>query len=82
MPSIPQMAAFHKFCQQVSFSVLEQISPREVVAGLLSQDQAWEQRERKLNHLFLVYLLIAWSLSRSSLRAVCDRLLRPLRAPR
>ncbi len=80
MPSIPQMAAFHKFCQQLSFSVLEQIYPREVVAGVLSQDQAWEQRERKLNHLFLVYLLIVWSLSaRSSLRMVCDRLLRPLR---
>ncbi len=79
MPSIPQIAAFHKFCQQLSFSVLEQIYPREVVTCLLSQDQAWEQRERKLNHLFLVYLLIAWSLSRSSLRAVCDRLLRPLR---
>ena len=80
MPSITQMAAFHKFCQQLSFSVLEQIYPREVVASLLSQDQAWEQRERKLNHLFLVYLLIVWSLSaRSSLRMVCDRLLRPLR---
>jgi hypothetical protein len=80
MPSIPQMAACHKFCQQLSFSVLEQIYPREVVAGVLSQDQAWEQRERKLNHLFLVYLLIVWSLSaRSSLRLVCDRLLRPLR---
>src|SRR5258708_12832568 len=74
MPSIPQMAAFHKFCQQLSFSVLEQIYPREVVAGVLSQDQAWEQRERKLNHLFLVYLLILWSLSaRSSLRMCCDR---------
>src|SRR5260370_6941306 len=80
MPSIPQMAAFHKFCQQLSFSVLEQIYPREVVASVLSQDQAWEQRERKLNHLFLVYLLIVWSLSaRSSLRMVCARLLRPLR---
>ncbi len=80
MPGIPQMAAFHKFCQQLSFSVLEQIYPREVVAGVLSQDQAWEQRERKLNHLFLVYLLIVCSLSaRSSLRMVCDRLLRPLR---
>src|SRR5260370_14626527 len=79
MPSIPQMAAFHKFCQQLSFSVLEQIYPREVVAGVLSQDQAWEQRERKLNHLFLVYLLIVWSLSaRSSLRMVCDRVVGPL----
>ena len=68
MASIPQLAAFHKFCQQLSFSVLEEIYPREVVASLLSQDQAWEQRERKLNHLFL---LIVWSLSaRSSLREV------------
>jgi hypothetical protein len=74
------MTALHKFCQQLSFSVLEQIYPREVVTRLLSQDHAWEQRERKLNHLFLLYLLIVWSLSaRSSLRAACDRLLRPLR---
>jgi hypothetical protein len=74
------MAAFHKFCHQLSFAVLEEIYPREVVASLLSQEQAWEQRERKLNQLVLVYLLIVWSLSaRGSLRGVCDRLLRPLR---
>lgn len=80
MPSIPQMADCHTFCQQLSFSVLEEIYPREVVAGVLTEDRAWEQRERKLNHLFLIYLLLIWSLSaRSSLRAVCDRLLRPLR---
>ena len=80
MPSISEMAPFHKFCQQLSFSVLEELYPREVVASVLSEDQAWEQRERKLNHLFLVYLLIVWSLSvRGSLRAVCDRRLRPLR---
>lgn len=80
MSSIPQLTALHKFCQQLSFSVLEEIYPREVVASLLYQDRAWEQRERKLNHLFVVYLLILWSLSaRSSLRAACDRLLRPLR---
>ena len=41
MPSISQIAAFHKFCQQLSFWVLEQIYPREVVACLLSQDQGW-----------------------------------------
>src|SRR5260370_37042427 len=80
MPSIPQMAAFHKFCQQLSFSVVDQSYAREVVGDVLSQDQAWEQRERKLNHLFLVYLLIVWSLSaHSSLLMGCDRPLRPLR---
>ena len=80
MPSIPQMATCYQFCQELSFSVLEQIYPRAVVAYVLSQEQSWERRERKLNHLFLVYLLIVWSLSvRSSLRSVCDRLLRPLR---
>jgi hypothetical protein len=54
MPSIPQMADCHKFCQQLSFSMLEEIYPREVVADRLTEDQAWEQRERKLNHLFLI----------------------------
>jgi hypothetical protein len=64
----------------LTFSVLEQLYPREVGSFLLSQDQAEEHRDRKLNHLVMVYLLIAWSLmARSALRRVCDRLGRALR---
>jgi len=79
-PRIPQIAPLNKLCQLVTFSVLEEVYPREQIAALLSQDQAWEQRERKLNQLIMVYLLIAWSLmARCSLRRAYDRLLRPLR---
>src|SRR6185437_5186468 len=80
MTSIPHVPAAHKLCHQLTFSLLETIYPREVVRELLSQDQAEEQRERKLTHLVMVYLLIAWSLmARRSLRSVYDRFLRPLR---
>jgi len=64
----------------LTFSVLEQIYPRAVIADLLHQNRAQEQRERKLNHLVMVYLLIAWSvMAQRSLREVCDRLLRSWR---
>src|SRR6266496_1654985 len=69
MPSIPQIPPVYKWGQMLTFSVLEQIYPREVGSFLLSQDQAEEHRERKLTHLVMVYLLIAWSLmARSALR--------------
>lgn len=78
--SIPQIVPMNKLCQLVTFSVLEEIYPREHIATVLSQDHAWERRERKLNHLIMIYLLIAWSLmARSALRSVYDRLLQPLR---
>jgi len=80
MPTIPQIATSHKLCHLLTFSLLEQLYPRDLVACLLGQDRAWEQRERKLSHLVMVYLLIVWSMmARRSLRAVCDHLLRPLR---
>ena len=80
MLSIPQIPPVYQWGQMLTFSVLEQIYPREVGSFLLSQDQAEEHRERKLNHLVMVYLLIAWSLmARSALRRVGDRLGRALR---
>ena len=80
MPSILQNLCGDKLCHLLTFSVLEEIYPPEQIATLLSADQAWERRERKLNHLVMIYLLIAWSLSaRRSLRSLCDRLLRPAR---
>lgn len=44
MSSIPQIPPVHKWGQMLTFSVLEQLYPREVVSELLSQDQAEEQR--------------------------------------
>src|SRR6266702_8614812 len=51
-----------KLCQQVALPVLEEIYPRELVCQVLHDLQRWEQRERKLNHMLMVYLLIAWTL--------------------
>jgi hypothetical protein len=47
---------------QLSFSVLETIYPRALVERILTQTRRWEQRERKLSQLVMVYLLIAWML--------------------
>ena len=44
--------------------VLEASYPRELVSDLLTTYHAWEQRERKLSHLVMVYYVIALSLFR------------------
>ena len=60
-----------KWSQQVSVPVLHQVYPPGVVSDLLSELGVWEQRERKLSQLMMVYLLIAWHLfCNESLRAV------------
>jgi hypothetical protein len=51
-----------KMCQQMALPVLEEIYPRELVYQVLHDLDRWEQRERKLNHVLMVYLLIAWTL--------------------
>jgi len=51
-----------KMCQQIALPVLEEVYPRELVCQVLHDLDRWEQRERKLNHVIMVYLLIAWTL--------------------
>src|SRR2546421_10896727 len=51
-----------KLCQQIALPVLEEIYPRDLVYQVLHDLDRWEQRERKLNHVIMVYLLIAWTL--------------------
>jgi hypothetical protein len=53
-----------KWCQQVRMQVLETCYPRERVSELLTTCHAWEQRERKLTQLIIVYYIIALSLFR------------------
>lgn len=48
-----------KLCQQIALPVLEEVYPRELVCQVLHDLHRWEQRERKLNHVLMVYLLIA-----------------------
>jgi hypothetical protein len=53
-----------KLSHALRLPLLEQYYPREVVADLLSQCHAWEERERKLSQLLIVYYIIALSLFR------------------
>ena len=74
-----QMELDDKMCQQVSLSVFDQIYPREVICEQLSLHHAWEERERCLNMVVLIYLLLAAALwTRLALPRVLERLARPL----
>ncbi len=53
-----------KIMHALRFEVLEQVCPRELVSQLLTNCRAWEERERRLNHLIVVYYVIALSLFR------------------
>jgi hypothetical protein len=80
MTSIREKSTQSNWGSLLTFSILEQLYPRETIACLLAQDHAQERRTRKLSHLVMVYLLIAWSLlARHALRSVCDRFLRAWR---
>jgi len=69
-----------KMYQHVPLPILEEIYPRELVSQVLCETGRWEQRERKLTHLFMVYLLIAWTiLPLSALTQVCSQITSALR---
>jgi len=60
--SIKQATAEDKMCQQVTFGLLQQIIPPEQVLQALSQANAFEERERRLNMLCVLYILMARAL--------------------
>jgi len=51
-----------KTYQQMALPILEEIYPRELVCQILQDLGRWGQRERKLNQVLMVYLLIAWTM--------------------
>lgn len=53
-----------KFCHHLNLPLLERYYPREIICELLTLCKAWEQRERKLTQLVVVYYIIALSLFR------------------
>ncbi len=61
---LQQLPPESKFCQHLQVQLLEKWYPRELVSELLTQAQAWEQRERKLTQLVIVYYVMALSLFR------------------
>ena len=77
---ISQLPTDDKLPLDFSLPLLEQLYPRELVSDLLSQEQRWGQRERKLNQVLMVSLLIAWPLFlKHSLRRVFVQLSSALR---
>jgi len=68
-----------KMCHQISLQVFEQVYPPQIIAEQLTQQQAWEQRERTLNMVTLIHLLLAAALwTRLALPRVLECLGRPL----
>src|SRR5437016_5237495 len=69
-----------KMSQQITLPVLEEVYPRELVCQVLHDLDRWEHRERKLNHVIMVYLLIAWTmLPTMALKRVWSQLTSTLR---
>jgi hypothetical protein len=60
--SLRQIALEDKLCHQVRLEMLESIIPSEIVQQVLTEGEAWEKRERKLNMQMMVYLILALSL--------------------
>jgi len=78
--SLQQIPADGKLSQVLQWPILEQVYPRERVIELLTRCHRWEQRERKLSQLLLVYYVISLSLWRQlNLRAVLQQLVQGLR---
>jgi Insertion element 4 transposase N-terminal len=77
---LQQLADDSKFAHALRFEVLEELCPRERVSELLTRCHAWEERERRLNHLMVVYYVIALSLFRRlNMAEVFAHLVRGLR---
>lgn len=60
--SLRQMSEDSKLIQHIELNALEPVLPAEQVYGVLSDLEAWEQRERGLNMAVLVWLVIAMNL--------------------
>jgi hypothetical protein len=64
-----------KFSHHFTMEILEHVYPRTVVQEVLTQCRAWEQRERKLSQLIVVYYVMGLWLFRSlNQRAVFARM--------
>jgi hypothetical protein len=59
LPTIRQTCRDDKVCHQMDLGLLQEVIPPAHIEQLLDTYQCWEQRERKLNMLVMVYWLIA-----------------------
>ncbi len=77
---VRQIAPESKMCQHVSLDMLHQILPVARVLDVLEREQAFEVRERRMNQLMTIYILIAQALfPLKNLREVMATLLHALR---
>ena len=73
--SVRQLDLHCKVADHLSLPQLETIIPTQVVQDVLTQYEAWEQREKKLNMQAMIYLIIALALyPQCSTREVYRRL--------
>lgn len=78
--SLSHIPAEGNLSHVMRMDLLERVYPREVVASLLTRCHGWEERERKLSQLLMVYYVISLSLLRDlNLRAVMAHLTSTLR---
>ena len=78
--SLQQIPSESKLAQVFRVEVLDELYPREEVADLLTRCHGWEERERKLNQVAMVYYVMGLSLLRRlNLAAVFRFLARGLR---
>src|SRR2546421_4172767 len=81
--TIPENGLEDKVCQHVSLGLLQDILPVSQIEELLETYQMWEQRERKLNMVAMVYWLLGLHLHpHLSQRAVYAQLVIGLRTIR
>jgi Insertion element 4 transposase N-terminal/Transposase DDE domain len=77
--SVYQLEPQGKIADHLSLPQLEPIIPASVIQDVLTECEAWEQREKKLNMQAIVYLVIALALyPQCSTREVYRRLLEGL----
>ena len=57
-----ELAANSKFSHELCCKLMQQIVPREKIKAILCQQKASEKRERKLNMVIIIWLLIAMNL--------------------
>ena len=78
--TLRQVETERKFCQALTIEALERAVPLQTIKGVLDQQGAQAQRERKLNMVVTVWVVIAMNLfAHLSIGHVMRKLARGLR---
>jgi hypothetical protein len=81
--TIPENGLEGKVCQQIDMGMLQEVIPPSQIEELLDTYEMWEERERKMNMLTLVYWMVALHLyPKHSMRRVYGKMVSGLRTIR